>query len=44
MEVVIKDRISFVIVYCLLMIENVDMIFVMKNGDIVEKGMYFELF
>lgn len=32
----------FVIVYCLLIICDVDFIFVMEYGDIVEKGMYDE--
>lgn len=40
MEIVIENWISFVIVYWLFMIENVDLILVMKNGDIIEKGMY----
>lgn len=40
MEIVIENWISFVIVYWLFIIENVDLILVMKNGDIIEKGMY----
>lgn len=43
MEAVTKDRTSFVIAHRLSTIENVDMILVMKNGDIVEKGTHSEL-
>lgn len=32
--------ILFVIVYCLFIIRNVDLILVMKDGDIVESGNY----
>ncbi|MBK4833083.1 ABC transporter [Enterococcus faecium] len=42
-EAVTKDRTSFVIAHRLSTIENVDMILVMKNGDIVEKGTHSEL-
>ncbi|HBR81278.1 MAG TPA: ABC transporter, partial [Enterococcus sp.] len=38
-----KDRTSFVIAHRLSTIENADMILVMKNGDIVEKGTHSEL-
>lgn len=31
-----EGRILFVIVYCLLMIKNVDLILVMKDGNIIE--------
>ena len=43
MEAVTKDRTSFVIAHRLSTIENADMILVMKNGDIVEKGAHSEL-
>ena len=43
MEAVTKDRTSFVIAHRLSTIENADMILVMKNGDIVEKGTHSEL-
>ncbi|MFO7232362.1 ATP-binding cassette domain-containing protein, partial [Enterococcus faecium] len=42
-EAVTKDRTSFVIAHRLSTIENADMILVMKNGDIVEKGTHSEL-
>ncbi|MGM9902426.1 MAG: ABC transporter ATP-binding protein [Enterococcus sp.] len=38
-----KDRTSFVIAHRLSTIENADMILVMKDGDVIEKGTHHEL-
>ncbi|MEM5232035.1 ABC transporter ATP-binding protein [Enterococcus faecalis] len=43
METVTENRISFVIAHRLSTIENADLILVMKNGDIIEKGTHQEL-
>ncbi|HHN8253278.1 TPA: ABC transporter ATP-binding protein [Enterococcus faecalis] len=43
METVTENRTSFVIAHRLSTIENADLILVMKNGDIIEKGMHQEL-
>lgn len=43
METVTENRTSFVIAHRLSMIENADLILVMKNGDIIEKGTHQEL-
>lgn len=43
METVTENRTSFVIAHRLSTIENADLILVMKNGDIVEKGTHQEL-
>lgn len=43
METVTENRTSFVIAHRLSTIENADLILVMKNGDIIEKGTHQEL-
>ncbi|MGM0211349.1 ABC transporter ATP-binding/permease [Enterococcus sp. AZ112] len=43
METVAENRTSFVIAHRLSTIENADLILVMKNGDIIEKGTHQEL-
>ena len=43
METVTENRTSFVIAHRLSTIENADLILVMKNGDIIEKGTHHEL-
>ncbi|HAP2928950.1 TPA: ABC transporter ATP-binding protein [Enterococcus faecalis] len=43
METVTENRTSFVIAHRLATIENADLILVMKNGDIIEKGTHQEL-
>lgn len=43
METVTENRTSFVIAHRLSTIENADLILVMKNGDIIEKGTHLEL-
>lgn len=43
METVTENRTSFVIAHQLSTIENADLILVMKNGDIIEKGTHQEL-
>lgn len=43
MDEVIKGCISFVIVYCLKMILNVDWIIVLWDGEVIEEGNYYEL-
>ncbi|WP_311048412.1 ABC transporter ATP-binding protein [Enterococcus faecalis] len=43
METVTENRTSFVIAHRLSTIENADLILVMKNGDIIEKGTLQEL-
>ncbi|EGO5093334.1 ABC transporter ATP-binding protein [Enterococcus faecalis] len=43
METVTENRASFVIAHRLSTIENADLILVMKNGDIIEKGTHQEL-
>ena len=43
METVKENRTSFVIAHRLSTIENADLILVMKNGDIIEKGTHQEL-
>ena len=43
METVTENRTSFVIAHRLSTIENADLILVMKNGDIIEKGTHEEL-
>ena len=43
METVTENRTSFVIAHRLSTIENGDLILVMKNGDIIEKGTHQEL-
>ena len=43
METVTESRTSFVIAHRLSTIENADLILVMKNGDIIEKGTHQEL-
>lgn len=43
METVTENRTSFVIAHRLSAIENADLILVMKNGDIIEKGTHQEL-
>ena len=43
METVTENRTSFVISHRLSTIENADLILVMKNGDIIEKGTHQEL-
>lgn len=43
MNCLLENWISFVVVYCLLIICDVDMIIVMVEGLIVEIGIYDEL-
>ncbi|MCU7778620.1 ABC transporter ATP-binding protein [Enterococcus faecalis] len=43
LETVTENRTSFVIAHRLSTIENADLILVMKNGDIIEKGTHQEL-
>ena len=43
METVTENRTSFVIAHRLSTIENAELILVMKNGDIIEKGTHHEL-
>lgn len=44
LDMVMVGKIVLVIVYCLLMLVSMDWIIVLDQGQIVEDGMYFDLF